>query len=125
MKCCVNFYIILAHTVPRNPDEYNGFPEYLVKWEGLPYSECTWEDGKLIADKFHTAIENYNLRQKSQKIPSKICKVCISERTIRRMSRRSSLEMAICVYSHFETIDYYIRIQKNKEWAVFRSFYIK
>lgn len=62
--------------MPRNPSEYNGFPEYLVKWEGLPYSECTWEDGQLITNKFKAALEDYNFRQKSQKVPSKVCKVC-------------------------------------------------
>lgn len=49
--------------------------EYLCKWQGLPYSECTWEDGKLVEKKFSKKIEEYYVRQKSQCIPSKMCKV--------------------------------------------------
>lgn len=49
--------------------------EYLCKWQGLPYSECTWEDGKLIERKFSKKIEEYLNRERSQSIPSKMCKV--------------------------------------------------
>lgn len=49
--------------------------EYLCKWQGLPYSECTWENGELIEKKFSKKIEEYYVRQKSQCIPSKMCKV--------------------------------------------------
>ena len=64
--------------MPKDPSEYNGFPEYLVKWRGLPYAECTWEDGRLLSEKYKEAIEEYNLRNKSQKIPgTKSAKVCL------------------------------------------------
>lgn len=49
--------------------------DYLCKWDGLPYSDCTWEDGNLIKRKFQHVIDQYHARQKSQKIPSKVCKV--------------------------------------------------
>lgn len=49
--------------------------DYLCKWDGLPYSDCTWEDGNLIKRKFQHVIDEYHARQKSQKIPSKVCKV--------------------------------------------------
>ncbi|XP_077514180.1 chromodomain-helicase-DNA-binding protein 1 isoform X3 [Amblyomma americanum] len=49
--------------------------DYLCKWDGLPYSDCTWEDGNLIKRKFQHIIDQYHARQKSQKIPSKVCKV--------------------------------------------------
>ena len=51
-------------------------PDYLCKWAGLPYSECTWEDGQLISKKFPKHVEDFINREKSQKIPSKICRVC-------------------------------------------------
>jgi len=50
--------------------------EYLVKWQGLPYSECTQEDVDLIKQHFPVAVEEYNRRRKSSHLPSKNCKVC-------------------------------------------------
>jgi len=48
--------------------------EYLCKWQGLPYSECTWEDGSLIERKFSDKIEEYFQRERSPNIPSRLCK---------------------------------------------------
>lgn len=50
-------------------------PEYLCKWEGLPYSDCTFEEGSLIHKKFQSKIDEYHVRQKSQKTPSKLTRV--------------------------------------------------
>lgn len=50
-------------------------PQYLCKWQGLPYSECTWEDGELIERMFGKKVDEYYSREKSQRIPSKMCKV--------------------------------------------------
>uniref|UniRef100_A0A4W4GJT2 DNA helicase n=1 Tax=Electrophorus electricus TaxID=8005 RepID=A0A4W4GJT2_ELEEL len=50
-------------------------PEYLCKWMGLPYAECTWEDGALIGKKFQSCIDSFNNRNVSKTIPSKDCKV--------------------------------------------------
>ncbi|KAL7870534.1 hypothetical protein SRHO_G00080310 [Serrasalmus rhombeus] len=50
-------------------------PEYLCKWMGLPYAECTWEDGTLIGKKFQSCIDSFNNRNVSKTIPSKDCKV--------------------------------------------------
>jgi SNF2 family DNA or RNA helicase len=52
-----------------------GTDEYLCKWQGLPYSECTWEDGELIKRKFSKKIEEYYQRENSPNIPSRMCKV--------------------------------------------------
>jgi len=49
--------------------------DYLVKWQGLPYSECTQEDNELIKQRYPAAIEEYEMRQKSTCTPSKNCKV--------------------------------------------------
>jgi len=48
---------------------------YLVKWQGLPYSECTQEDVDLIRHFFPQAVDEYTVRQKSSFLPSKSCKV--------------------------------------------------
>uniref|UniRef100_A0A665V8I2 Uncharacterized protein n=1 Tax=Echeneis naucrates TaxID=173247 RepID=A0A665V8I2_ECHNA len=52
-----------------------GYPDYLCKWQGLPYSECSWEDGALIAKKFQKCINDYMSRNQSKTIPSRDCKV--------------------------------------------------
>ena len=52
-----------------------GSGEYLVKWQGLPYSECTQEDSDLIRRHFPLAVDEYIRRQKSTCLPSKTCKV--------------------------------------------------
>lgn len=52
-----------------------GYPDYLCKWQGLPYSECSWEDGALIAKKFQRCIDDYMSRHQSKTIPSRDCKV--------------------------------------------------
>lgn len=64
---------VIAHQPSKSTETCH--PEYLCKWDGLPYSECTWEDGSLIHRKFSKKIEEYYARQKSQGIPSKLCRV--------------------------------------------------
>uniref|UniRef100_A0A8B9VR45 DNA helicase n=1 Tax=Anas zonorhyncha TaxID=75864 RepID=A0A8B9VR45_9AVES len=53
----------------------SGYPDYYCKWQGLPYSECSWEDGALIAKKFQTRIDEYFSRNQSKTTPFKDCKV--------------------------------------------------
>ncbi|BFZ01650.1 hypothetical protein BsWGS_04689 [Bradybaena similaris] len=55
--------------------ENNGYPDYLCKWQGLPYSECTWEDGELAAKLFQSHIDKHLARNKSQCIPTKLTRV--------------------------------------------------
>uniref|UniRef100_A0A3Q3AXZ1 Chromodomain helicase DNA binding protein 2 n=1 Tax=Kryptolebias marmoratus TaxID=37003 RepID=A0A3Q3AXZ1_KRYMA len=50
-------------------------PEYLCKWMGLPYSECSWEDGALVRKKFERCIDSFINRNSSKTVPSKDCKV--------------------------------------------------
>uniref|UniRef100_A0A8C0UEB0 Chromodomain helicase DNA binding protein 1 n=1 Tax=Cyanistes caeruleus TaxID=156563 RepID=A0A8C0UEB0_CYACU len=52
-----------------------GYPDYYCKWQGLPYSECSWEDGALIAKKFQARIDEYFSRNQSRTTPFKDCKV--------------------------------------------------
>ena len=49
--------------------------EYLCKWRGLPYSECTWEDSSRIADRFLEHIDSFLCRNQADTIPSKSSKV--------------------------------------------------
>ncbi len=52
-----------------------GLQEYLCKWRGLPYSECTWEDGKLISEQFQDQIDSHLDRNNSDCIPMRNAKV--------------------------------------------------
>jgi hypothetical protein len=69
--------LISAHSNQKMANENNGYPDYLCKWQGLPYSECTWEEGELVSRKFQALVDEYNHRHKSQKTPTpaKYCKV--------------------------------------------------
>ncbi|KAG2466975.1 CHD1 protein, partial [Polypterus senegalus] len=62
---------IISHS---NQKSAAGYPDYLCKWQGLPYSECSWEDGALISRKFQKFIDDYMSRNQSKTIPSRDCK---------------------------------------------------
>ncbi|KAG7523444.1 chromodomain-helicase-DNA-binding protein 2 isoform X1 [Solea senegalensis] len=59
-----------SHKTPSSNE-----PEYLCKWMGLPYSECSWEDGALVRKKFQHCIDSFMNRNSSKTVPSKECKV--------------------------------------------------
>ncbi|XP_064032290.1 chromodomain-helicase-DNA-binding protein 1 isoform X4 [Pogoniulus pusillus] len=63
---------IIAHS---NQKSAAGYPDYYCKWQGLPYSECSWEDGALIAKKFQACIDEYFSRNQSKTTPFKDCKI--------------------------------------------------
>lgn len=50
-------------------------PDYFIKWESLPYSEATWEDGALISKKWPKKIKEFREREESKRTPSKHCRV--------------------------------------------------
>ncbi|XP_028678827.2 chromodomain-helicase-DNA-binding protein 2 isoform X1 [Erpetoichthys calabaricus] len=65
-----------GHTdFPSHKTSSSNEPEYLCKWMGLPYAECSWEDGILIQKKFSLCIEKFSNRNNCKTIPSKDCKV--------------------------------------------------
>lgn len=68
----MSVFLFLGHS---NQKSAAGYPDYLCKWQGLPYSECSWEDGALIAKKFQKCIDDYMNRNHSKTIPSRDCKV--------------------------------------------------
>ena len=45
--------------------------EYYVKWTGLPYSECTWEDGTLLQKLYPESIKKYEMRINNNRAPVK------------------------------------------------------
>ncbi|KAF8368334.1 chd-1 [Pristionchus pacificus] len=60
---------VVAHQVSRDKkDDGEEHTEYLIKWTGLPYSECTWEDKRLIP---RGMIEDYEERIENAKLPSR------------------------------------------------------
>ncbi|TKS73409.1 Chromodomain-helicase-DNA-binding protein 2 [Collichthys lucidus] len=59
-----------SHKTPSSNE-----PEYLCKWMGLPYSECSWEDGALVKKKFQPCIDSFMNRNSCKTVPSKDCKV--------------------------------------------------
>ncbi|XP_051539181.1 chromodomain-helicase-DNA-binding protein 1 isoform X2 [Myxocyprinus asiaticus] len=63
---------IIGHS---NQKSAAGYPDYLCKWQGLPYFECSWEDGALIARKFQKCIDEYMSRNQCKTTPSRDCKV--------------------------------------------------
>ncbi|XP_057176821.1 chromodomain-helicase-DNA-binding protein 1-like isoform X2 [Triplophysa rosa] len=63
---------IIGHS---NQKSAAGYPDYLCKWQGLPYFECSWEDGALIGRKFQKCINEYMSRNQCKTIPSRECKV--------------------------------------------------
>ncbi|KAM9735348.1 chromodomain-helicase-DNA-binding protein 1 [Menidia menidia] len=63
---------IIGHS---NQKSAAGYPDYLCKWQGLPYSECSWEDGALISKKFQICIDDYMSRNQSKTIPFRDSKV--------------------------------------------------
>ncbi|XP_022239171.1 chromodomain-helicase-DNA-binding protein 1-like [Limulus polyphemus] len=67
--------MLVERIIAENKNEHGREPDYLIKWEGLPYSEATWEDGALVTRKFKKFIDDFCARQKNQKIPTKVCKV--------------------------------------------------
>lgn len=65
---------VIAHQVSREKGETEG-TEYLVKWCGLPYSDCTWEEEHLIARRFQDKIDAYHARRANTKIPTRLATV--------------------------------------------------
>lgn len=68
-------YIFTRETAHSRKPAPSNEPEYLCKWMGLPYSECSWEDEALIGKKFQGCIDSFHSRNNSKTIPTRECKV--------------------------------------------------
>lgn len=87
------------------------FAEYLIKWTGLPYSECTWEDKRLIP---RGMIEEYEERIENAKLPSRSAHVSyyIFFKTIPKISM---------VISSIVNLIYRLKRVIFRFWSVVRS----
>uniref|UniRef100_A0A8C3L1D1 DNA helicase n=1 Tax=Chrysolophus pictus TaxID=9089 RepID=A0A8C3L1D1_CHRPC len=68
-------YQIVERVIANSRKTSSNDPEYLCKWMGLPYAECSWEDEALISKKFQHCIDSFNNRNNSKTIPTRDCKV--------------------------------------------------
>uniref|UniRef100_A0A8C2BVM9 Chromodomain helicase DNA binding protein 2 n=1 Tax=Cyprinus carpio TaxID=7962 RepID=A0A8C2BVM9_CYPCA len=66
---------IVERVIGKSQKTSSSEPEYLCKWMGLPYAECTWEDGALIRKKFQACVDSFQNRNACKTVPSKDCKV--------------------------------------------------
>ena len=73
----LKFALGLAHQFTA--ESMSSYPDYYCKWQGLPYSECSWEDGTLTARFFQNEIDQYLERERSDLIPTKNAK-CLKNR---------------------------------------------
>lgn len=72
----LSFGLFFAYFTANSRKTSSNEPEYLCKWMGLPYAECSWEDEALISKKFQHCIDSFNSRNNSKTIPTRDCKVC-------------------------------------------------
>lgn len=67
-------YVKVERVVTERDDHEAGL-QYLVKWRGLPYSECTWEsasdDGFMAVETTQPAIDAYMAREARALMPAK------------------------------------------------------
>ncbi|KAM6257012.1 chromodomain-helicase-DNA-binding protein 2-like [Porphyrio hochstetteri] len=68
-------YQIVERVIAYNHKTSLNDPEYLCKWMGLPYAECSWEDEALISKRFQHCTDSFNSRNNSKTIPTRDCKV--------------------------------------------------
>uniref|UniRef100_A0A671KT03 Chromodomain-helicase-DNA-binding protein 2-like n=1 Tax=Sinocyclocheilus anshuiensis TaxID=1608454 RepID=A0A671KT03_9TELE len=66
---------IVERVIGKSHKTSSSEPEYMCKWMGLPYAECTWEDDALIGKKFQACVDSFQNRSACKTVPSKDCKV--------------------------------------------------
>lgn len=67
-------YMAVERIIAENRKAESEHPDYFIKWESLPYSDATWEDGALIVKKYQTKIREFREREDSKRTPSKLCR---------------------------------------------------
>ncbi|XP_078487600.1 chromodomain-helicase-DNA-binding protein 1 [Ciona intestinalis] len=75
---------VIARSAKKNQQETW---DYQVKWCGLPYSECTWEEESLIKE-FQDEINAFEMRQDNPCVPKRDCKVLRQRPRFVPMSRQ-------------------------------------
>ncbi|XP_053221686.1 chromodomain-helicase-DNA-binding protein 2 isoform X2 [Podarcis raffonei] len=68
-------YQIVERVIAHNRKSSSTDPEYLCKWMGLSYADCSWEDEALISKKFQHCIDSFSSRNNSKTMPTRDCKV--------------------------------------------------
>ncbi|XP_026286937.1 chromodomain-helicase-DNA-binding protein 1 isoform X2 [Frankliniella occidentalis] len=77
---------IIAETTKTS----NAQVDYYVKWENLPYSEATWEDGILINGRWPEKVKEYREREDSRQCPSKLSRVLKSRPKFVKIEKQPS-----------------------------------
>ncbi|KAL5484436.1 hypothetical protein EMCRGX_G020939 [Ephydatia muelleri] len=70
-------YTFVERVIAARTGDGQSQQEYLCKWRGLPYSECTWEDSSPRTNRF---LEQIDSRNQIETIPSKSAKVYCERR---------------------------------------------
>lgn len=68
--CIIERVIAVRDGIPTEELPEPG-DEYLCKWKGLPYADCTWEYGIVISKNFQAEIDDYHTRNKNTLVPAK------------------------------------------------------
>lgn len=55
-------------------NKLDGGTDYFIKWESLPYSEASVEDGNIINKKWPKKVQEYREREESKRTPNKSCR---------------------------------------------------
>ena len=101
----------------RRSEEGSG-EEYLCKWKGLPYSECTWEDSSLIADQFQNEIDMFLSRNESDCVPSRNSKVILSYERVPERERERERDWGKESHDGIVLMDFHMQIVI---WPTFTS----
>lgn len=56
-------------------EKKDGGTDFYVKWESLPYSEASFEDGNIVNKKWPDKVRDFREREESKRTPSKSCRV--------------------------------------------------
>ncbi|KAG2185805.1 hypothetical protein INT43_002242 [Umbelopsis isabellina] len=72
--------------------DQRGYPitEYLCKWKGLRYDNCTWESAELIVNSFQAEIDDYLDRDANLKIPARSALITRSRPAFKKMQEQPS-----------------------------------
>ena len=61
-------------TCAAQVEKPDGGTDYFIKWESLPYSEASVEDGNIINKKWPKKVQEYKEREESKRTPNKSCR---------------------------------------------------
>ncbi|KAG9012481.1 hypothetical protein FRB94_005798 [Tulasnella sp. JGI-2019a] len=62
--------------------------EYFCKWQGLAYSECTWEDGEQIRKIASDELDLFNAREQSDTVPYRSTYYAVNKRPLAKVLKK-------------------------------------